>query len=356
MNGVGSKVSIKKLFDSSYYRNRYGLSGSDMDMYDHYVHIGCRNNWAPSPHFSPGWFSRRYPDAAGANFLEYYRRNSAVYPNHYWEEKEWCFDTYQRVVAQSEVERSLVIVGLFGTGRTYFSDQILQHPATGPIYQEGLASCGYFEHHRFICSGHATLRHVSSFQMEPNETEKRLILPLRQGHHNILFILRHPFDSLFSNWAWWRRYCESQVLHKQAVVGVFGGNDGLAEDIRLHRDAFIAFLTEGKVPALNGRVETREHFLSLDAILEESMLWLGIEHVKSLRFEQVHEDPEAVARTISETIFRPGTSNLSLTVPKSNSFNFRTVFQEYPDIASLVKSHCSRAAIEKISSLGYEID
>jgi hypothetical protein len=353
---IEQHFSAVNLFDPSFYKNRYGLSGSDMEMYDHYTETGCLNNWAPSPHFSPGWFSRRYPDANGSNFLEYYRKHSGVFPNKYWEDAGWCFDTFKQAINQSEFERSLIIVGLFGTGRTYFSDQILQHPLTGPIYQEGLASCGYFEQHKLICSGHATLKHSSSFQMEPYETAKRLISPLRQGHHNILFILRHPFDSLFSNWAWWRRYCESRVPHKDALIGVFGGNDGIAEDIRFHRDAFAAFLTEGKVPVFDSQPCPEDRFLSLEAMLEESMLWLEIQEVTTLHFEQLHQDLGLVTQKIRQIIFPSGASEFSMKVPNSKPYNFRTIFQEHPDIKLLVKSFCSKDIIEKIRILGYSID
>jgi hypothetical protein len=75
-----------------------------------------------------------------------------------------------------------------------------------------------------------------------------------------------------------------------------------------------------------------------------------------LQFEHVHGDPEAIASMMSQIIFRPGTDSLALAVPKSKPFNFRAVFKQSPDIESLVKSHCSKDAIEKVCALGYPID
>lgn len=343
------------LFDASYYRNLYGISGSDSEAYAHYKNIGCRRNWSPSPHFSPGWFSRRYPNAAGKNFLDYFVENNGVFPNHYWEEAGWSLDTYRRVTDRLDIPRPLIIVGLFGTGRTYFSELILGNPQIAPIYQEGLASCGYFAEHILISSGHATIKHSSSFQMLPQDTEKRLVEPLHQGYHDILFVLRHPFDSLFSNWAWWRKYSETGVPHKDAVGGVFGGNSGLVQDIRRNRDAFIAFMTQGRVPFSSKVNSTNDHFLSFDAMLDESLLWSVVDNIKSIRFEQLHQDLAVASAVIGPMIFGSTRSEFILTPPKSKPFNFRSVFRECPDIEFLVKSHCTPESVDKMNALGYSL-
>ena len=57
-----------------------------------------------------------------------------------------------------------------------------------------------------IYSGHATIRHVSlAIRMLPAVTS-RVLEAVRSGFADLIFIYRHPLDSLLTNWIWWRTY------------------------------------------------------------------------------------------------------------------------------------------------------
>ena len=56
-----------------------------------------------------------------------------------------------------------------------------------------------------IYSGHATMRHVSRGQMPP-AVMSHILEAVRSGFADLIFVYRHPLDSLLTNWVWWRTY------------------------------------------------------------------------------------------------------------------------------------------------------
>ena len=56
-----------------------------------------------------------------------------------------------------------------------------------------------------IYSGHATMRHVSRLQYLPDVT-MRIFDAVRLGYADLIFVYRHPLDSLLTNWVWWRTH------------------------------------------------------------------------------------------------------------------------------------------------------
>ena len=100
--------------------------------------------------------------------------------------------------------RTTYIIGLFGSGRQYvvglilqnigerakyFRDAIRVHPGPTPM----------------IYSGHATIRYASRAQYLP-EVTSRILEAIGGGIADLIFVYRHPLDSLLSNWIWWRTY------------------------------------------------------------------------------------------------------------------------------------------------------
>lgn len=349
-------IEFRRFFDASFYKHRYGFVGSDEEAYRHYVEVGCMENRSPSPHFSPGWFSRTYPEASGGNFLHFMAEHPKnTYPNHYWQKAGWAWASFVEAVKASENIKPLIVIGLFGTGRTYFSNAFLSNSTLAPLLQEGLASCGVYASHSVICTGHATLKHSSSFQMEPDQTDKLLLCPLRDGFHCILFVTRHPVDSLFSNWAWWRRFCDTGIPHHGAVKEVFGGNRGLIEDIRSNKKAFLKFMTEGRVPSRPNYPAEVYRFLSFEQALDESLAWMGVPGVVSIMFEGIHDHLDKVSDTITTLLARRRWGSLILELPVSSAFNYRQIFGDYPDIKSLVCDGIGRESSDKLTRMGYHL-
>ena len=100
--------------------------------------------------------------------------------------------------------RTAYVIGLFGSGRhyinevmlrnigeraKYFRDAIRLHPGPTPM----------------IYSGHATIKHVTRSQASP-EVMRGILEAAGLGFADVIFIYRHPLDSLLTNWIWWRTY------------------------------------------------------------------------------------------------------------------------------------------------------
>ncbi len=135
-------------------------------------------------------------------------------------------------------DRTVYVIGLFGSGRwyinrlllynigeraNYFRDTISLHP--GPT--------------SMIYSGHATIRHTSRLQYPPEMTN-RILEAVRAGFADLIFIYRHPLDSLLTNWVWWRMY----VRENKMVLGiseVYSNTDDLCADLERHYSEFEAF-------------------------------------------------------------------------------------------------------------------
>lgn len=347
-------VELLRFFDASFYRHRYGFVGSDEEAYRHYMEIGCLENRSPSPHFSPGWFSRTYPEASGRDFLHFMAKHpKSVYPNPYWQKAGWAWEVFVEAVKTSENIKPLVVIGLFGTGRTYFSNAFLNNNVLAPLYQNGIDSCGMYANHSMICSGHATLKYESSFQVEPGKAFENLIRPLHDGFHNIVFVRRHPVDSLFSNWAWWRRFCDTGIPHGGAVKEVFGGNQGLIEDIRSNIPAFLKFMTEGCVPSRQNDPAERSVFLSFEQMLDETLAWMDVPGVVPISFEDIHENLDALSDTMTNLLARRPWGALVLEPPRSSAFNYRQIFNDHKDIQSLVCAGIGRESSDKMARMGY---
>ena len=54
-----------------------------------------------------------------------------------------------------------------------------------------------------IYSGHVTMRHVSRLQYPP-EVTSQILEAVNSGFADLIFVYRHPLDSLLTNWVWWR--------------------------------------------------------------------------------------------------------------------------------------------------------
>jgi hypothetical protein len=105
----------------------------------------------------------------------------------------------------------------------YFRDDILFHP--GPT--------------SMIYSGHATMKYLSCFQHSPTVTS-RILEAVRSGSADLIFVYRHPLDSLLTNWIWWRRYIRDNRVSTIASQ-VHKNTEDLCEDLERNFPEFKAF-------------------------------------------------------------------------------------------------------------------
>ncbi len=216
-------------------------------------------------------------------------------------------------------QRTTYVIGLFGSGRHYINDLLLQnlgerakyfrdtirlHPGPTPM----------------IYSGHATIRHQSRDQVSP-EVMGRILEAVSARFADLIFIYRHPLDSLLTNWIWWRTF----LRNRSSVFGitqVFGDNSGFCHELERNFSEFEAF-AEG-APSFFG-AEPSARFLSFAEFVEETELHLRAATLP-LRLEDFTVDPKKEFSKIVATMSVDlDLSRLCLARPKSKSHRYLTV-------------------------------
>lgn len=66
-------IKLSHLFDETWYSQKY-LNGKPDDPIKHYINIGCKNNYNPSPQFDTAWYLEKNDDVRkkGINPLVHY--------------------------------------------------------------------------------------------------------------------------------------------------------------------------------------------------------------------------------------------------------------------------------------------
>ena len=147
-----------------------------------------------------------------------------------------------------------------------------------------------------IYSGHATMRHVSRAQALP-VVMSRILESVRSGYADLIFVYRHPLDSLLTNWIWWRTYiCDNTVI--SGISQVYKNTDDLCDVLEQNFFEFKAF-AEGDpdfFAALPG-----PRFLSFREFVEETELFIQPATL-TLRLEDFMIDPFKEFSKIAEVM------------------------------------------------------
>jgi hypothetical protein len=243
-------------------------------------------------------------------------------------------------------ERTAYIIGLFGTGRRYinelmlgnigerakyFRDTIRLHP--GPT--------------SMIYSGHATIRHDSRLQYPPAVTS-RILEASGAGFADLIFVYRHPLDSLLTNWVWWRNY----IRDNRAISGisqVYENIDDLCADLEQKFSDFEAFAA-GDSDFFAGVPGPR--FLSFQEFVEETEL-----HVQSatlaLRLEDFMIDPsKEFSRIVEVMSVDLDLSRSSITPPRTKPYGYRAVRDKVPRFRRFIDGS-DEATKRRIEKIGY---
>ncbi len=176
-----------------------------------------------------------------------------------------------------------------------------------------------------IYSGHATMRYLSRFQAPP-EVTRRVLETVRLGYADIIFIYRHPLDSLLTNWVWWRIY----LRHHTKIGGlsqVYDSTRDLAIDLEQNFPEFVAF-ADGNADFFAASPGPR--FLSFAEYVEETVLFLQ-NATLALRFEDFAAAPlKAFSRIVQLMSADVDLSALKLAAPTSTPYGHKALLQSVP--------------------------
>jgi len=136
-------------------------------------------------------------------------------------------------------DRTVYVIGLFGSGRSYLTELMLHN-----IGERGKYVRDTIRLHPgptpMIYSGHATMKYVSRAQYLPS-VMTRILESVRSGFADLIFLYRHPLDSLLTNWIWWRTYLHDHRMIK-GISQVYKSSDDLCADLEKN---FVESFAEG---------------------------------------------------------------------------------------------------------------
>jgi hypothetical protein len=245
-------------------------------------------------------------------------------------------------------DRTAYVIGLFGTGRLYIIELMLQNIGERARY--------FRDEIRFhpgptsmIYSGHATMRHVSRLQREPAITS-RILESVRSGFADLIFIYRHPLDSLLTNWIWWRTYLRDNTMIK-GISQVYKNTDDLCADLEQNFIEFKAFA--GGDPDFFAAVPG-PRFLSFPEFVEETELYLQSAAL-TLRLEDFMIDPlKEFSKIIEVMSVDLDLSRLRVAPPRTKPYGYLAVKEKVPRFRDFI-NELDAETKRRIEKIGYNV-
>jgi hypothetical protein len=245
-------------------------------------------------------------------------------------------------------DRTAYVIGLFGSGRDYINELMLQHFGERTKYfrqwirfRPGRTS--------MIYSGHATIRHVSSYQALPAVTSC-VVEAARSGLADLIFIYRHPLDSLLSNWIWWRTYLRND-RKTSTISHSYKSTNHLCADLEQDFAEFKAF-AEGDpefFAALPG-----PRFLSFPEFVEETELFLQCATL-ALRFEDFMIDPfKEFCKIVKVMSVDLDLSLLRVAPPKTQPYRYLAAKERVPRFRDFI-NELNAETKRRIEKIGYSL-
>jgi hypothetical protein len=245
-------------------------------------------------------------------------------------------------------DRTAYVIGLFGTGRWYINDLMLHNIGGRANY--------FRDTIRFhpgptsmIYSGHATIRHASHLQ-HPPELTSHLLEAVRSGFADLIFVYRHPLDSLLTNWIWWRTF----IRERKMIAGiwqVYKSTDDLCAVLDENFLEFEAFASAD--PEFFATVP-RPRFLSFPEFVEETEL-----HIQSatlaLRLEDFAIDPvrefSKIAKVMSVDL---DLSRLQVARPRAKPYGYLALQEKVPRFKTFINGLDAQTK-GRIERTGYDV-
>jgi hypothetical protein len=245
--------------------------------------------------------------------------------------------------------RTAYVIGLFGTGRRYINELIQQNMGERAKYFRDTIRL-HSGPTPLIYSGHATIKHVSSFLQYPPEVTRRILEGVGSGFADLIFVYRHPLDSLLTNWIWWQTYIrENRMI--AGISQIFKNPDDLCAYLEQNFLEFEAF-AEGDPDFYAGVPSSR--FLSFPEFVEETEL-LRQSATLALQLEDFMIDPllefSRMAQVMSIDL---DLSRSCLVRPRTRPFGHLAVKDKVPRFRNFIDK-LNAETKGRIEKFGYQI-
>lgn len=250
--------------------------------------------------------------------------------------------------SDAEGDRTTYIIGLFGTGRRYINELMLQNLGErAEFFRDGIRL--HPGPTPMIYSGHATIRHASRAQRLPS-IMKGILDAVEAGFADLIFIYRHPLDSLLTNWVWWRTF----IQDNRAISGisqVYQNTDDLCRDLDRNFLEFKAF-AEGD-PSFFAS-SPGPPFLSFAEFVEETELHLQCAPL-ALRLEDFAADPcREFCKIVEVMSLDLDLSRFSIVPPVTKPYGYLAVDERSPRFRNFIDGLDAETKL-RIDRIGYRL-
>jgi len=246
-------------------------------------------------------------------------------------------------------DRTAYVIGLFGTGRSYINEMMLQNIGERAKYFRDNKICFHQGPTSMIYSNHATIKHVSGAQTLPAVTS-RILEAVRSRFADLIFVYRHPLDSLLTNWMWWRTIRgpnspDSYISH------LYKNTDDLSADLEQNFLEFKAF-AEGDTDFFAAVPGPR--FLSFAEFVEETELYLQSATL-TLRLEDFMIDPlKEFSKIVKVMSVDLDLSRLRVAPPRTKPYRYLAVKEKVPRFRNFINA-LNEETKGRIEKIGYRL-
>ncbi len=244
------------------------------------------------------------------------------------------------------IDRTGYIIGLFGSGRLFVCAAMLQNVGERAQYFRNV-----IELHpgptSMIYTGHATMKYFCRGQSPP-AIMRGILEAKRSRFADLIFIYRHPLDSLLTNWIWWRIFNrENRMI--LGISDVYKNIDDLCADLEQN---FLEFKTFAEGDPGFFAIARNQPFLSFQQFVEETELHLQSATI-ALRFEDFIIDPVKEFSKILQVMsidFVP--DRLRIAPPRTKAFGYSAVAERVPRFREFIHGLDSDTR-KRIERIGY---
>jgi hypothetical protein len=261
-----------------------------------------------------------------------------------WVETEWYWQIHPGK------DRTAYVIGLFGSGRQYVTELMLRNIGERAKYLRQTIRF-HAGPTSMIYSGHATIKHASGAQALPAVTS-RILQAVRSRFADLIFLYRHPLDSLLSNWviitaaANWRD--ETKIYN---ISQVYKNTDDLCAGLE---EKFSQFKEFAEGDPVFWKASPGLRFLSFPEFVEETELYLQAATL-SLRFEDFTIDPlKEFSKIVGVMSVDLDLNRLRVAPPRTKPYRYLAVKEKVPRFRNFI-NELDAETKRRIEQMGYDL-
>jgi hypothetical protein len=249
-------------------------------------------------------------------------------------------------------DRTIYLIGLYGSGRWYFNDLITQNIGQRARYFRDVGD--RIRLHpgptSMIYSGHATMKHISLGQAPP-ALMNEILNAVKSEFADLIFVYRHPLDALLSNWIWWRGIRNNNRIGDYAISQAYKNIDDLCADLDRNFCDFKAF-AGGDPEFWPGAWTHGSRFLSFVEFVEETELHLRSATL-ALRLEDFMIDSlNGLSKIVNLMSVDLDSNGLHVAPPRTKPYRYLAVKGKVPRFKTFIEGLDAETE-QRIKKIGY---